>query len=339
MGNYCKSVSGHCSSAFGYIQSTRPYQGLAWVGQKLQVGAVKVLDFVLPKNEMTNRREFRFIPVFVENALGSVSYDGLCPKAKVSKKEKLNAKVQAVFDRLIAKCPRKNMKWEVRVMKDDDTVNAFCLPGGKTVITTGMIKKLKETYQFDHEFTDLTFEDNLAAVMGHEIVHAAAGHGARSLQLKMILFLVGKIFSYILPFFLFKKKPAEKPAVTVEERRKEEAEQKEVENKRSAFSSVVDFLFKLGGFLFKQHHSQCHELESDRFGIKLAHEAGFNTQASVRLQHIFLEMQGKKDGDRTGLLEKSLSVLSTHPASQARLDANRATIQAIEEKGIEAAFA
>lgn len=352
LGNFCADVKArmdqYCSAASNYVQGTRPYQALVRVSAKIQgtrqyqalvEASTKVLDVVLPRNEMTNRREFRFIPVCVENALGAACYDGLCPTAKVCEDKQLNATVQSVFDALVAECPRKNMQWEVRVMQDDDTVNAFCLPGGKTVITTGMINKLKENYEFDHEFTNLTFEDNIAAVMGHEIVHAAAGHRARQMQLNMLLFVVGKVASFVLPFMMIKKKPAEKPPVTLEERRNERAEERDVENKRRSLGFVIDLLFKLGSFLFKQHHSQCHELESDRFGIQLAYKADFNVKASVRLQHIFMDMQGQKDGDETGLLAKSLSVLSSHPASQKRLDANKQTIDNIKEMGIVEAFA
>lgn len=117
----------------------------------------KVLDLVLPRNEMTQHREIRFIPVWIENMLGSAYYEDLYPKTKICKDEKLNGDVQAVFDDLIEQCPRKNMQPEMRVL-EDDTVNAYCLPGCKVVITTGMISKLKAKYDFDKEraFSKLT---------------------------------------------------------------------------------------------------------------------------------------------------------------------------------------
>ncbi len=58
----------------------------------------------------------------------------------------------------------KNFAWEFNVVDDPNTVNAFCMPGGKVVVYTGIIKVAQN-------------EDALAVVMGHEIAHALANHG------------------------------------------------------------------------------------------------------------------------------------------------------------------
>src|SRR5207244_2397130 len=55
-------------------------------------------------------------------------------------------------------------KWEVQVINDPRTVNAFCMAGGKMAIYSGMWEKLKAT------------DDEVAQVMGHEIGHALANH-------------------------------------------------------------------------------------------------------------------------------------------------------------------
>jgi predicted Zn-dependent protease len=57
----------------------------------------------------------------------------------------------------------KDFAWEFNVV-DDPTVNAFCMPGGKVVVYTGILKVTQN-------------EDALAVVMGHEIAHALANHG------------------------------------------------------------------------------------------------------------------------------------------------------------------
>lgn len=302
------------------MQTTKPYLAMAFVAERLRGGATKVLDFVLPKNEMTNNREIRFIPVSFEKWIGKSIYDTVCPRAKISKDAALNAKVKEVFDRLIAQCPRKNLDWEIRVSEDANTVNAFCTPGGKVVITTALINKMNETFSFDRDFAGLTFEDNLAAVLGHEIVHAAAGHGARSIQLSLIAFIAGKIASFVIPTFLFKKNE-----------NATSQENAQVESKRKMFSRGFDLMYTIVSKLFIRHHCQSHELESDKWGIKLAYQAGYNIDASIRLQHIFLEMKGKKDGDKSGNLEKITEITGTHPPSQVRLDTNRRTIAEIRQ--------
>lgn len=59
--------------------------------------------------------------------------------------------------------------WEVRIIQDDKTLNAFCTPGGYIFVYTGLIKYLET-------------EDQLAGVMGHEIAHADRQHSARQLE-------------------------------------------------------------------------------------------------------------------------------------------------------------
>lgn len=59
--------------------------------------------------------------------------------------------------------------WEVRIIKDDKTLNAFCTPGGYIFVYTGLIKYLDT-------------EDQLAGVMGHEIAHADRQHSARAME-------------------------------------------------------------------------------------------------------------------------------------------------------------
>ncbi|MCB0581461.1 MAG: M48 family metalloprotease, partial [Phaeodactylibacter sp.] len=58
--------------------------------------------------------------------------------------------------------------WEVKIIKDDNTLNAFCTPGGHIYVYTGLIKFLDS-------------EDQLAGVMGHEIAHAAQRHSTRQM--------------------------------------------------------------------------------------------------------------------------------------------------------------
>src|SRR5882762_1404423 len=100
-------------------------------------------------------------------------------RADLDKKQKLEKsgekdspraqQVQQITDRLIAQAIKfrpdsAGWRWEVRVINDPKTVNAFCMAGGKMAIYSGMWEQLKVT------------DDELAQVMGHEISHALLDH-------------------------------------------------------------------------------------------------------------------------------------------------------------------
>jgi len=90
-------------------------------------------------------------------------------KGKLSTDAALNARVKRITDRLIAEAklmypPSRDWKWSVAVI-DEPTLNAWCMPGGKMAIYTGIIEKLKLDDQ------------EIAQIMGHEIAHALLGHG------------------------------------------------------------------------------------------------------------------------------------------------------------------
>ena len=94
---------------------------------------------------------------------------GLAKKKQIDADGARVEKVRAITERLIAQAVRfrpaaASWKWEVQVINDPKTVNAFCMAGGKMAIYSGMWEKLKAT------------DEEIAHVMGHEIAHALADH-------------------------------------------------------------------------------------------------------------------------------------------------------------------
>jgi len=112
-----------------------------------------------------------------ESAYSSL-ISGLSDSGKLSKDKKLIARVQKITDRLITQAVKyrpetKDWKWSVKVIDDPETVNAFCMAGGKMAVFTGLISKVEPT------------DDELAQVMGHEISHALASHSAEKMSVQL----------------------------------------------------------------------------------------------------------------------------------------------------------
>ncbi len=111
-------------------------------------------------------------------------------KGKLSTDAALNARVKRITDRLIVQAgdmyaPSRSWKWSVAVI-DEPTLNAWCMPGGKMAIYTGIIDKLKLT------------DDEIAQIMGHEIAHALLGHGRERMSRAMAMqggMLLGSILA------------------------------------------------------------------------------------------------------------------------------------------------
>src|SRR5919204_4945514 len=124
-------------------------------------------------NPITGRSQLMVVPERMAITESAAAYNsmmgGLAKKKQIEPDGERVARVREITDRLIAQAVRfrpdsANWKWEVQVINDPKTVNAFCMAGGKMAIYTGMWEKLKVT------------DDEVAQVMGHEIGHALANH-------------------------------------------------------------------------------------------------------------------------------------------------------------------
>jgi len=133
-------------------------------------------------NPITGRSQFMVISermAIGESAMAYRSMMGqLDQKRKIETDTERAVKVREITDRLIAQAVRfrpdsASWNWEVQVINEPGTVNAFCMAGGKMAIYTGMWEKLKAT------------DDEIAQVMGHEIGHALANHTQERMSIAM----------------------------------------------------------------------------------------------------------------------------------------------------------
>ena len=137
---------------------------------------------------ITERKQLRLLPESSLNRQAAQIYENVKRKTKLSddKKQlqeikeigsKIEESVSAYFNSINAKDPTYNFQWEYILVDDDKIKNAWCMPGGKIAIYTGILKITKN-------------KDGLAAVMGHEIAHAVAKHSIERAS-RALVFNVG----------------------------------------------------------------------------------------------------------------------------------------------------
>lgn len=134
-------------------------------------------------NPMTGRSQFMLVPESAAITKSASAYSSMI--GSLDKKGKIISagpeveRVNSVTDKLISQAvlyrpEAKQWNWSVKVIDQPETVNAFCMAGGKMGIYTGFFYKIQPT------------DDELAQVMGHEIAHALAGHSAEKMSVQLM---------------------------------------------------------------------------------------------------------------------------------------------------------
>ena len=123
---------------------------------------------------ITDRRQLSIIPEATINNQAAAAYEQFRKKTKLitsgsqlkeikSIGKRIEKAVSAFFVNKGEKDPTRNFSWDYILVDNDKIVNAWCMPGGKIAVYTGLLKITKNT-------------DALSIVMGHEIAHAVARH-------------------------------------------------------------------------------------------------------------------------------------------------------------------
>jgi metalloendopeptidase OMA1, mitochondrial len=130
---------------------------------------------------VTGRRELVLVSAAQETQLGLSSFDQLKTNTPINRNAELNAMLQRVGKRIAAVAGKDlpNAQWEF-VLFESAEANAFCLPGGKVGVYTGILPITKD-------------EAGLATVLGHEIGHATAHHGAERMSHLMLMQTGGQL--------------------------------------------------------------------------------------------------------------------------------------------------
>jgi len=240
-------------------------------------------------NPVTGKREVSFVSTSDQIRIGEENYlpSQQSQGGQYYLDQDLNAYVSEVTARLVeasrAVFPQApNLPYEIVVL-NNDVPNAWAMPGGKMAINRGLLTELKN-------------ESELAAVIGHEIVHAAAGHSAaqmsRGTLLNAGLAVVG------------------------------------IASAGSDYGNLVNYGSQIGSAAWMASYGRDDELESDRYGMMILSEAGYDPGGAVTLQETFVRMsEGRNQGFIDGLF-------ASHPPSQARVDANRVFAGQLPSGGI-----
>jgi predicted Zn-dependent protease len=117
----------------------------------------------------TNRRQFNIVSDSEEYKMGLQAYQETLSKAKLSTDAQASAMVVRVGQRIAAAAERPDFDWQFKLIDEPKTVNAFCLPGGRVAVYTGILPLTEN-------------EEGLAVVMSHEVAHALAHHGAERMS-------------------------------------------------------------------------------------------------------------------------------------------------------------
>ena len=120
----------------------------------------------------TGRRQLLLTSEGTETRMGLQAFQQVKHQYKISRDPELNAEVTRVGQRIAAAVHRPDYRWEF-VVFDSKEANAFCLPGGKVGIFTGILKYTRN-------------EAGLATVISHEVAHALARHAGERLSQSML---------------------------------------------------------------------------------------------------------------------------------------------------------
>ena len=122
---------------------------------------------------VTGRSQLILLSDGQANQLGVEAYKQILKESKVSRNKEMTRRVKTVGKRIAAVSDDPGFDWEFKVI-EDDSPNAFALPGGKVGVHTGLFKVAKN-------------DDQLATVMAHEVAHALARHSAERMSRQILV--------------------------------------------------------------------------------------------------------------------------------------------------------
>ncbi|MBF0613560.1 MAG: M48 family metallopeptidase [Magnetococcales bacterium] len=209
---------------------------------------------------LTGRQQLALIPPNQMMAQASQAYGEFMQQARIIQGTREDQMVQRVGRRIQHAVERymtehnlagqlHGYQWQFALVDDAKTPNAFCMPGGKIVVYTGILPLTRD-------------EEGLAAVLGHEVAHAIAQHGSERASQKMLASAAGAAVSSVAAGAVTKSSSA--------------ADQAKVKLLAAGFGAAATY-----GVLMP--YSRLHESEADRMGMHFMALAGYDPHKAVDL--------------------------------------------------------
>jgi len=204
--------------------------------------------------------------------LGIASFEQLKQETPISRDANANAALQKVGKRIAQATGNDlpNAQWEF-VVFDSAEANAFCLPGGKVGLYTGILPITKD-------------EAGLATVIGHEVAHAVARHGAERMSEAMLMQTGGQLVGAAL-------QPAD-----------------------PTWQNIGMLAYGVGTKVGRElPHSRGQESEADQMGLMYMARAGYDPAKAINFWQRFSDFSKAQGGSSTPLF------LRTHPLDEVRI--------------------
>jgi metalloendopeptidase OMA1, mitochondrial len=221
----------------------------------------------------TGRSTVNFLPESMLSEQAAMAFDSMKQEATVSTNRAKVQRVHRIGNRILqvalpgSKMPPMN-QWEFQVFEDDATINAFAMPGGKVAVYTGLMNLAKT-------------DDELAAIIGHEIAHVAARHGNERMSQALMVAGGGLAVGYA------------------------------VKDQDPTTQEAVLLAYGIGATLGAQlPYSRLHENEADEIGLIYMARAGYDPRSAIT----FWEKMKRVGGGEPP------QFLSTHPSHGTRIE-------------------
>ena len=218
-------------------------------------------------NETLGRNQLLLVNDAAFEQSAAAAWNEMARTTRVSRDPAANAVVRNVGSRIVQVAGLANQRWEYVVFESNDA-NAFVLPGGRMGVTTGLLRLVRN-------------DDQLAAVIGHEVAHTAARHAAERYS------------------------QTAAASIALQGAQGALGSGSRVGQAVSAFGGAGAQL----GFLLP--FSRQHELEADRLGVDYMQRAGYDPREAVALWRLMASQ-------RTG---SQAEFASTHPSDSTRIAA------------------